>query len=215
MSKRWSRSWSPSASSTGARLSSSALRRYSAAGRISHREQAHLRTHPAAAACASSALWIPLRRPVCRYRRHSPGFEAIGGNACLPASGIKHAVRTYKANWYCDPGQHRFNEDIRDVTLSHLPEVSDEDAAQHIRQTIPQHDVPLAGFPCQPFSPPACRRRMPWSRSRLCLRNAGTLFLTWSDYRRPSAADFCSGERQNLKSHDKGRTFLYHYADAG
>jgi DNA (cytosine-5)-methyltransferase 1 len=56
-------------------------------------------------------------------------------------------VRTYKANWYCDPQQHRFNEDIRDITLSHRPDVSDEEAAQHIRETIPQHDVLLAGFP--------------------------------------------------------------------
>ncbi len=28
----------------------------------------------------------------------------------------KHAVRTYKANHYCDPATHHFNEDIRDIT---------------------------------------------------------------------------------------------------
>ncbi|WP_269319185.1 DNA cytosine methyltransferase, partial [Escherichia coli] len=64
----------------------------------------------------------------------------------------KHAVRTYKANHYCDPATHHFNEDIRDITLSHKEGVSDEAAADHIRQHIPEHDVLLAGFPCQPFS---------------------------------------------------------------
>ncbi|WP_285213401.1 DNA cytosine methyltransferase, partial [Klebsiella quasipneumoniae] len=51
-----------------------------------------------------------------------------------------------------DPDAHQFNADIRDVTLSHKSGVSDEEAAEHIRQNIPAHDVLLAGFPCQPFS---------------------------------------------------------------
>lgn len=35
------------------------------------------------------------------------GFEAIGGQCVFTSEWNKHAVRTYKANWYCDPQQHR------------------------------------------------------------------------------------------------------------
>jgi DNA (cytosine-5)-methyltransferase 1 len=109
----------------------------------------------------------------------------------------KHAVRTYKANWYCDPEQHRFNEDIRDVTLSHLPEVGDEEAAQHIRQTIPQHDVLLAGFPCQPFSLAGVSKKNALGRAHgFACETQGTLFLTWSGLLLPASRHFCSGERQ-------------------
>ncbi|MDR8258384.1 DNA (cytosine-5-)-methyltransferase, partial [Acinetobacter baumannii] len=65
------------------------------------------------------------------------GFEAIGGQCVFTSEWNKHAVRTYKANWYCDPQQHRFNEDIRDITLSQRSDVSDEEAARHIRESIP------------------------------------------------------------------------------
>lgn len=92
----------------------------------------------------------------------------------------KHAVRTYKANWYCDPQQHRFNEDIRDITLSQRSDVSDEEAARHIRESIPQHDVLLAGFPCQPFSLPASLRKMRWAvRMALPAKPRERCFLTW------------------------------------
>ncbi len=67
---------------------------------------------------------IPLCLPLCidlfagiRGIRH--GFEAIGGRCVFTSEWNKHAVRTYKANWYCDPDAHQFNADIRDVTLSH------------------------------------------------------------------------------------------------
>jgi DNA (cytosine-5)-methyltransferase 1 len=138
----------------------------------------------------------------------------------------KHAVRTYKANWYCDPQQHRFNEDIRDVTLSHRPDVSDEEAARHIRE------LSRSMMCCWPASLPAflARRRLeekcPGPRARLCLRNQGTLFF---DVVRIIAARqpaiFVLENVKNLKSHDRGRTFRiimqtldelgYEVADAG
>ncbi len=74
------------------------------------------------------------------------GFESIGGQCVFTSEWNKHAVRTYKANHYCDPATHHFNEDIRDITLSHKDGVSDEAAAEHIRQHIPEHDVLLARF---------------------------------------------------------------------
>ncbi|MEA0061047.1 DNA cytosine methyltransferase, partial [Escherichia coli] len=52
------------------------------------------------------------------------GFESIGGQCVFTSEWNKHAVRTYKANHYCDPATHHFNEDIRDITLSHKEGVS-------------------------------------------------------------------------------------------
>ncbi|MFD2271462.1 DNA (cytosine-5-)-methyltransferase [Undibacterium arcticum] len=80
------------------------------------------------------------------------GFEDIGGRCVFTSEWNTYAVRTYKANYYCDPDNHTFNEDIRSVTLSGQPDISENDAYRHIDNIIPDHDVLLAGFPCQPFS---------------------------------------------------------------
>lgn len=108
------------------------------------------------------------------------GFEAIGGQCVFTSEWNKHAVRTYKANNYCDPFLHHFNEDIRDVTLSHQDGVSDQQAAEHIRQHIPEHDVLLAGFPCQPFSTAGVSKKNALGRAHgFACDTQGTLFLTW------------------------------------
>ena len=78
-------------------------------------------------------------------------FEDIGGHCLLTSEWNKYAVKTYKANYHNDH-EHIFNEDIRDITLSSNPSISEEEAYKHIDKTIPDHDVLLAGFPCQPFS---------------------------------------------------------------
>lgn len=137
------------------------------------------------------------------------GFEAIGGQCVFTSEWNKHAVRTYKANWYCDPEQHHFNEDIRDITLSHRKEISDDEAAAHIRDVVPQHDVLLAGFPCQPFSLAGVSKKNALGRAHgFACETQGTLFfdvVRIIDAHRP--AIFVLENVKNLKSHDKGNTF--------
>ncbi|WP_338637357.1 DNA cytosine methyltransferase [Erwinia persicina] len=137
------------------------------------------------------------------------GFEAIGGQCVFTSEWNKHAVRTYKANWYCDEHQHRFNEDIRDVTLSGDAQVNEEQAYQHIRQQIPDHDVLLAGFPCQPFSLAGVSKKNALGRKHGFEDEAqGTLFFDVARIitaRKP--AIFVLENVKNLKSHDKGNTF--------
>ncbi|WP_421506234.1 DNA cytosine methyltransferase [Erwinia rhapontici] len=137
------------------------------------------------------------------------GFEAIGGQCVFTSEWNKHAVRTYKANWYCDEQQHRFNQDIRDVTLSGDPQVNEEQAYQHIRQQVPDHDVLLAGFPCQPFSLAGVSKKNALGRKHGFEDEAqGTLFFDVARIitaKKP--AIFVLENVKNLKSHDKGNTF--------
>lgn len=137
------------------------------------------------------------------------GFEAIGGQCVFTSEWNQYAVRTYKANWYCDPEQHKFNSDIREITLSENTDVSDEDAYKNIDNNIPDHDVLLAGFPCQPFSLAGVSKKNSMGRAHgFECEVQGTLFF---DVARIIASKkpgiFLLENVKNLKSHDKGKTF--------
>jgi len=137
------------------------------------------------------------------------GFESIGGQCVFTSEWNKHAVRTYKANLYCDPLHHTFNEDIRDVTLSNQPDVTDDAAFRHIDAVMPDHDVLLAGFPCQPFSLAGVSKKNALGRAHgFACDTQGTLFF---DVARIIAAKkpavFVLENVKNLKSHDNGNTF--------
>ncbi|WP_204100234.1 DNA cytosine methyltransferase, partial [Klebsiella pneumoniae] len=67
------------------------------------------------------------------------GFEAIGGQCVFTSEWNKEAVRTYKANWFNDEQAHKFNSDIRELTLSDKPEVSENDAYDYIDEHVPDH----------------------------------------------------------------------------
>ena len=136
------------------------------------------------------------------------GFDEIGGKYVFTSEWNKYAVRTYKANHYNDP-EHVFNEDIREVTLSDRTDVSEEEAYDHIDRIIPDHDVLLAGFPCQPFSIAGVSKKNSLGRAHGFECNTqGTLFFDVAriiQAKRPSA--FLLENVKNLKSHDRGRTF--------
>jgi len=137
------------------------------------------------------------------------GFEEIGGKCVFTSEWNKYAVRTYKANHYSDPDDHVFNEDIREVTLSGDPDVDEETAYSHIDEHVPDHDVLLAGFPCQPFSLAGVSKKNSLGRKHgFECDTQGTLFFDVARIlkaKRPAA--FLLENVKNLKSHDKGKTF--------
>lgn len=137
------------------------------------------------------------------------GFEEQGGLCVFTSEWNKQALRTYKANYYSDPTYHRFNEDIRDVTLSQNDEISEQEAYAHINQAVPDHDILLAGFPCQPFSIAGVSKKNSLGRAHgFECDTQGTLFFDVARIihaKQPKA--FVLENVKNLKSHDKGNTF--------
>ena len=121
------------------------------------------------------------------------GFEqAFSGVECVFTSEIdKFAIQTYKANF----GEENINGDI---TL-----ISEKD--------IPEHDILLAGFPCQPFSQAGLKKGFSDTR--------GTLFFDIERIlieKKPKA--FLLENVKQLKGHEKGQTLkiiLEHLRNAG
>ncbi|MGA9795911.1 MAG: DNA (cytosine-5-)-methyltransferase [Rhizomicrobium sp.] len=118
------------------------------------------------------------------------GFEAAGGKCVFTSEWDEYAQRTYRANF---PADHNIAGDITKI-----------DAAD-----IPQHDVLLAGFPCQPFSVAGVSKKNALGRKHGFLdETQGTLFfdvLRILKAHRPAA--FLLENVKNLRGHDGGRTF--------
>lgn len=176
--------------------------------KLSHAEYVHLQELlPKAPASNTHEFdFIDLFAGIGGIRR---GFEKVGGRCVLTSEWNPYAVRTYKANYYCDPDHHHFNEDIRELTLSNDPKVSESAAYDHINQAVPDHDVLLAGFPCQPFSIAGVSKKNSLGRKHgFECDTQGTLFFDVARViaaKRPTA--FVLENVKNLKSHDRGNTF--------
>jgi DNA (cytosine-5)-methyltransferase 1 len=178
-----------------------------ASPRLTHQEFKHLESLlPKPPLSKPSFTFIDLFAGIGGIRK---GFEAIGGECVFTSEWNEFAVRTYKANHYCDPVRHRFNQDIRTVTLSDKLDVSEEEAYKNIDREIPDHDVLLAGFPCQPFSLAGVSKKNSLGRKHgFECETQGTLFFDVARIiaaKRPAA--FLLENVKNLKSHDKGNTF--------
>lgn len=117
------------------------------------------------------------------------GFDEYG-ECVFTSEWDKYSQATYLANYDCE---HKVEGDITKVPV----------------ESIPAHDLLLAGFPCQPFSIAGVSKKNALNRPHgFADETQGTLFFNVAkiiQHHRPRA--FLLENVKNLVNHDKGRTF--------
>jgi DNA (cytosine-5)-methyltransferase 1 len=115
-------------------------------------------------------------------------FQNIGGKCVFSSEWNNFSKKTYEAN---------FGE----VPFGDITKISEK--------AIPDHDLLLAGFPCQPFSIAGVSKKNALGKKHGFLdETQGTLFFDIAriiDRKKPKA--FMLENVKNLVSHDKGNTF--------
>jgi DNA (cytosine-5)-methyltransferase 1 len=118
------------------------------------------------------------------------GFESIGGCCLFTSEWNAWSKKAYQANFGAD---ERFVGDI----------------VSYPAEDVPDHDVLLAGFPCQPFSIAGVSKKNALGRPHgFECTTQGTLFFDVARIiaaKRPKA--FLLENVKNLVSHNGGRTF--------
>lgn len=120
------------------------------------------------------------------------GFERAGGVCVFTSEWDKYAQKTYAANFQ-NCSEHVSTGDIRQVPA----------------QDVPDHNILLAGFPCQPFSIAGVSKKNSLGREH-GFRDAtqGTLFFDVArivEKKRPQM--LLLENVKNLRAHDQGNTF--------
>lgn len=117
------------------------------------------------------------------------GFEAHGGRCVFTSEWNTYCQKTYSTNF----GDDTIAGDITKIDASEIPD----------------HDVLLAGFPCQPFSIAGVSKKNALGRPHgFECTTQGTLFFDVARIiatKRPGA--FLLENVKNLASHDGGKTF--------
>lgn len=115
-------------------------------------------------------------------------YQSLGGKCVFTSEWNNFAKKTYEANF----GELPFGD---------ITKINED--------SIPDHDVLLAGFPCQPFSIAGVSKKNALGRKHGFLdETQGTLFFDIArilKHKKPKA--FMLENVKNLVSHDKGRTF--------
>lgn len=115
-------------------------------------------------------------------------YEQVGGKCVYSSEWNKYSQQTYYANFGEQP---------------------EGDITQVDAKEIPDHDILVAGFPCQPFSIAGVSKKVSMGKKTgFQDKTQGTLFFDVCRIlkeKRPKA--FMLENVKNLKSHDKGRTF--------
>ena len=116
------------------------------------------------------------------------GFERAGGHCVYSSEWNKYSQQTYFANFGEQP---------------------EGDITQVVAKDVPDHDILVAGFPCQPFSIAGVSKKNSLGRATgFADKTQGTLFFDVCRIlkaKRPKA--FLLENVKNLCSHDRGRTF--------
>lgn len=120
------------------------------------------------------------------------GFEAHNGQCVFTSEWNKFAQKTYLAN---------FPESSNHVLIGDITKVDERD--------VPDHEILLAGFPCQPFSIAGISKKNALGRPHgFECTTQGTLFFDVARIiaeKRPKA--LLLENVKNLVSHNKGNTF--------
>lgn len=106
------------------------------------------------------------------------GFQRVGGKTVFSSEWDKFAQKTYRVNY---------------------GEVPAGDITKIDPKSIPDHDILLGGFPCQPFSQAGLKRGFEDARGTLFFNIAAIL-----KEKRPKA--FMLENVKQLRGHDKGNT---------
>lgn len=152
-----------------------------------HQLETIIREHGKGEAGKKKFRFIDLFAGIGGLRR---GFDEHG-ECVFTSEWDKYSQATYSANYKYD--NHKISGDITKIDVADIPE----------------HDLLLAGFPCQPFSIAGVSKKNSLNRPHGFLdETQGTLFFNVAkiiEHHRPKA--FLLENVKNLVNHDKGRTF--------